>query len=40
MTQCSDPQNNHSIKVDGRKDSLIRTCLTCGRHIKGQDQVP
>ncbi|KAK2434414.1 NAC domain-containing protein [Trifolium repens] len=38
MTKCSELQNNHSITVDGRKDSLIRTCLTCGHHIKCQQQ--
>ena len=40
MTQCSDPENNHyNIIVEGRKDSLIRTCPTCGHHIKCQEQV-
>ncbi|CAL5212800.1 unnamed protein product [Lathyrus oleraceus] len=38
MTQCNEAQNNHSFTIDGRKDSLIRTCLTCGHHIKCQDQ--
>ncbi|XP_058756234.1 NAC domain-containing protein 73-like [Vicia villosa] len=38
MTHCNEVQNNHSINVEGRKDSLIRTCLTCGHHIKCQDQ--
>jgi len=40
MTQCSYPENNHStILMERRKDSLIRTCPTCGHHIKCQDQV-
>jgi hypothetical protein len=39
MTKCSELENNHSITVDGRKDSLIRTCHTCGHHIKCQEQV-
>lgn len=40
MTLCSDIQNNdHSVTLEGRTDSLIRTCLTCGHHIKCQDQV-
>ena len=39
MTQCSDPENNNNMIVEGRKDSLIRTCPTCGHHIKCQDQV-
>ncbi|XP_057450632.1 NAC domain-containing protein 73-like [Lotus japonicus] len=40
MTQCSDdPEiNNNIIIQEGRKDSLIRTCPTCGHHIKCQDQ--
>ncbi|KAG5020865.1 hypothetical protein AAZX31_06G270000 [Glycine max] len=39
MTQCSDSENNHhNIIVEGRKDSLIRTCPTCGHHIKCQEQ--
>ncbi|XP_073225910.1 NAC domain-containing protein 73 isoform X2 [Cicer arietinum] len=39
MTLCSDIQNNdHSVTLEGRTDSLIRTCLTCGHHIKCQDQ--
>ncbi|CAL0303871.1 unnamed protein product [Lupinus luteus] len=37
MAKCSDPENNNMI-VEGRKDSLIRACLTCGHHIKCQDQ--
>lgn len=40
MTQCSDSENNHhNIIVEGRRDSLIRTCPTCGHHIKCQEQV-
>ncbi|CAJ2660545.1 unnamed protein product [Trifolium pratense] len=39
MTQCSYPENNHhSVLMERRKDSLIRTCPTCGHHIKCQDQ--
>ncbi|OIW05998.1 hypothetical protein TanjilG_11685 [Lupinus angustifolius] len=38
MTECSDPENNNTMIVEGRKDSLIRTCPTCGHHIKCQDQ--
>ncbi|KAI4322723.1 hypothetical protein L6164_022390 [Bauhinia variegata] len=40
MTQCNDPDNNnHSIiNVETRKDSLIRTCPSCGHHVKSQDQ--
>ncbi|KAG5114369.1 hypothetical protein AAZX31_13G276700 [Glycine max] len=38
MTQCNYPQNSHSIIVERHKDSLIRTCPTCGLHVKCQEQ--
>ncbi|CAI8592573.1 unnamed protein product [Vicia faba] len=39
MTRCSYPEeNNHSVLMERRKDSIIRTCPTCGHHIKCQDQ--
>ncbi|KAI4333915.1 hypothetical protein L6164_018666 [Bauhinia variegata] len=42
MTQCNDPADNNSnrsiINVQTRKDSLIRTCPSCGHHVKCQDQ--
>lgn len=37
--ECSYPEDNDSIIVERRKDSLIRTCPTCGHHVKYQDQV-
>ncbi|KAJ7948370.1 NAC domain [Quillaja saponaria] len=41
MTQCNDHcDNNHSIIVEKHKDSTpIRTCPSCGHHIKFQEQV-
>ncbi|XP_057455560.1 NAC domain-containing protein 73-like [Lotus japonicus] len=36
--ECSYPEDNDSIIVERRKDSLIRTCPTCGHHVKYQDQ--
>lgn len=38
MTQCSYPENNHSIIVEKHNDSLIRTCPTCGHHVKCNEQ--
>ncbi|OIW20571.1 hypothetical protein TanjilG_15376 [Lupinus angustifolius] len=38
MTQCSYPENNHSITVERCKDSLIGTCPTCGHHIKCKEK--
>ncbi|XP_015953691.1 NAC domain-containing protein 73-like [Arachis duranensis] len=39
MSESNEHENNHgNIIVEGRKDSLIRTCPTCGHHIKCQDQ--